>query len=89
MATAPIRPPLVPPGLPAAPTQRAGAAKAEAQRAFFDLAMGRAAPAQAGAPPAGPTPAPAGQPASKLAVQITPAPPQKILRPGSIIDIRV
>lgn len=60
------------------------AARLAAQKAFFALAAGRAAPAaEAAAPaPAPAQPAPVNRTASAEA-------PQKILRPGSILDIRV
>jgi hypothetical protein len=80
----PIRPaPLSPPDRQVAPA-RDDAAKLAAQRAFFQAAMG-IAPAQAAAP------APAY--AAPVRVERTPEPataaPQKILRPGSLLDIRV
>lgn len=93
MATTPIRPPLVPPGLAGQGPPRADAAKLAAQRAFFDMAMGRAAPAEAAAPAAA-TAAPSAAPSAPasprpVAAQLPSEPPQKILRPGSILDIRV
>jgi hypothetical protein len=66
---------------------RADGARAAAQRAFFDAAFGKAA-----------TPNPAAAQPQPPAVHVThvhripdPAaePPQKILRPGSLLDIRV
>ena len=90
-----IRPPAFPPirtpdtsGAP----NRADAGKSAAQKAFFQAALGQAAPAAVAqaAPqttfsnPAAPAPA---------SVQRIPDPgaekPQKILRPGSLLDIRV
>jgi len=69
--------------------QNQDSAKLAQQRAFFNAAMGQAqAPAQAAAPAAAPTasgaPAPTQRSASIPAEQ-----PQKVLRPGSLIDIRV
>jgi hypothetical protein len=70
---------------PAAPTT--SPARTAAQKAFFDAALGRAgAPA---APVAAPPPV---APAPQRAVQTTSLPeeaPKKILRPGSLLDIRV
>ena len=82
-----VRPPLFPPS-PAAQPARPDAGRAAAQKAFFDLALGK----------------PAAPPAAAAAVALaaaTPPPtvarlpdvgaekPQKILRPGSLLDIRV
>jgi hypothetical protein len=80
----PVRPPVYPPAPPAPQ-----GLKSAAQRAFFDAALGKAT----GAPQAQATPVevapvkaepmhrvPTGQPAD---------PAQKILRPGSLLDIRV
>ena len=70
------------PALPAAP-QRADPRTA-AQRAFFEIALGHAAPeARPEAAPRAPSAA------ADLRIQLPSEPPQKILRPGSIIDIRV
>ena len=82
----PIRPGM-PPAQPAS-TAGADAARLAAQRAFFQQAMGRPSTAQAPAPGAAQPPA---QPLR--AVELRPAanaePPAKILRPGSLLDIRV
>lgn len=66
--------------------QRDDAAKLAAQRAFFNAALGQAP--QASAPAAA---APVETPlAVNRVVQAAPAEaPQKILRPGSLLDIRV
>ena len=79
------------PGMPPAqPAQTAGAdaARLAAQRAFFQQAMGRPAAAPAAAAATGQTPAP-----PVRTVELRPAanaePPAKILRPGSLLDIRV
>ena len=87
----PIRPnafPTQPPQTAAA--QGADAARAAAQRAFFDAAMGRAnAPAAPAAPQtASFTPAAAAPPQIRPAQTPTEA-PSKTLRPGSLLDIRV
>ncbi|WP_293898172.1 hypothetical protein [Phenylobacterium sp.] len=88
-AVNPIRPSAQP---PTSLTPMAGpaqdAAKLAAQRAFFAMVSGQAQPAavaQAAAPQAA---APAVRAVMRAAVQ--PAePPQKIMRPGSLFDIRV
>lgn len=80
-----IRPPIFP--TQQQPAQGAGAAKGSAQRAFFEAAFGRPAAAQAtAAAPQAPAPAAAVQ---KVPVNLPADPPQKILRPGSLLDIRV
>jgi hypothetical protein len=66
--------------------QRDDAGKLAAQRAFFEAAMGRAAGISAPAAPA--------EPATPVrTVQVAPSAPaeapQKVLRPGSLLDIRV
>ncbi len=62
-------------------------ARTAAQRAFFDAAMGRAAaPA---APVAAPEPVAAPIQRPLQATALTEEPPKKILRPGSLVDIRV
>jgi hypothetical protein len=75
------------------PASRAGAARTAAQRAFFDAALrGQGVNPQA---PARETttvqaqPAPRAARAPDLTIQMPDDKPQKILRPGSIIDIRV
>lgn len=97
----PIRPNAFP--TPAAQPQGAGtpadAARAAAQRAFFDAAMGRsAAPTPSAAPAArqaatGPTAVftPATAPMQRVEIRPAPdaEPPAKLLRPGSLLDIRV
>ena len=83
----PIRPSALPPAHQ--PQQGTDASKAAAQRAFFQAAFGG-------------TPAPAGPQAAQAAATTAPAQaahrapaataaeaPQKILRPGSLFDIRV
>jgi hypothetical protein len=93
--TTPILPNAFP--TPQAQPSPADAARSAAQRAFFDAAMGRsAAPAQTQAPAATAAPQaaifrPATMPVQRA--EIRPAldaePPAKILRPGSLLDIRV
>lgn len=72
-----------------------GAAKTAAQRAFFDAALGKAtaapqAQAQAAsvkAPPVQAQAAPA--PVQRMPAAQPTEPPTRILRPGSLLDIRV
>ncbi|MDO9336060.1 MAG: hypothetical protein Q7T61_06640 [Caulobacter sp.] len=68
-----------------APTTAPG--RTAAQRAFFDAAMGRAAQPAAPVPAAQPVAAPAQRPLQASA--LSEEPPRKILRPGSLVDIRV
>ena len=87
----PIRPSAYP--VQPAANPAADAARTQAQRAFFDQALGRAnAPTRAPAAPAFTT-APAPAPAPVQRAQILPDPaaaaPAKLLRPGSLLDIRV
>jgi hypothetical protein len=86
-----IRPPAFPPIR--TPEQAAGPARAEpgklaAQKAFFQAALGQAAP-MASAQTAASNPATM----ASAPVQRIPDPgaekPQKILRPGSLLDIRI
>lgn len=93
-----IRPPF-PNALPAAPQGAPSAPRSAAQKAFFEAALGRAAPAQAPAQTQAPTKAaapaaaiqPHATPVREVPLQVRPGdePPQKILRPGSLLDIRV
>jgi hypothetical protein len=89
----PIRPNAFPtPGVQPSP---ADAARTAAQRAFFDAAMGRsAAPAPsaaaAAAAPVGVfTPSAAPVQRAEIRPAADAAPPTKMLRPGSLLDIRV
>jgi hypothetical protein len=88
----PIRPTGYP--TPPAPNPAADAARLAAQRAFFDQALGRAAGApatQATAAVQAPAAAPAAPAPVVRTVQVqAPAEsPAKLLRPGSLLDIRV
>ena len=80
-----VRPPIFPPTPPTAAPQRADPARLAAQKAFFQAALGQAA-----APAAALTATPPRAPAT---VQRMPDPtaekPAKILRPGSLLDIKV
>lgn len=91
-----VRPPVWPAATPPA-SGGAGNARAAAQRAFFEAALGKASAPQAQAQP---TPVqapvvraetriqPAAQRVQSTFVQPTEQ-PQKILRPGSLLDIKV
>lgn len=91
MATTPIRPPILPPTGPGAPARRDDPVKLAAQKAFFDLALGKtaAAPQANAAPAAAGAQSGAAPPRPTTAQARSAEPPQKILRPGSLIDIRV
>jgi len=77
-----VRPPIFPQAQ--TPAQTIQPPRNPGQRAFFEAAMGKAAPqaqAQAAAPAA---------PIHRMPPASLPAePPERILRPGSILDIRV
>ncbi len=76
-----IRPnPFAPPPVP----QKPDAARLTAQQAFFAMATGQT-------PPAAPAPAPAASVVSRTLQVAPPAgdSPAKILRPGSLLDIRI
>jgi hypothetical protein len=89
----PIRPNAFP--LPSAQPSPADAARSAAQRAFFDAAMGRSgAPAPTAQPAATSAAAvftPSTAPAQRVDLRPAPnaEPPAKLLRPGSLLDIRV
>jgi hypothetical protein len=87
-----VRPPVFPlPPTPAAPA-RADPTRSAAQKAFFDMAMGKAA-APAPTAPAAVTVSAARPSQTPVTLQRMPdagaEKPQKILRPGSLLDIRV
>jgi hypothetical protein len=86
----PIRPNLAPPVQPNAAPKPADTARIAAQKAFFDIAMGKAAPAAA---PIQANAALAVETRAAAPVQrMTQAPaeaPARPLRPGSLLDIRV
>lgn len=80
----PVRPPILPNPAPTGAATRPDAGRTAAQKAFFDLAMGKAAPPQAAAIPASaPTPAP------QRTVAASGEAPARIMRPGSLLDIRI
>jgi hypothetical protein len=90
----PIRPNAFP--TPPAPTSVAGAAadaaKAAAQRAFFAAAMGRATGPAAAAAPQAAVFTPQATPVQRTELRptaIADEPSAKLLRPGSLLDIRV
>jgi hypothetical protein len=77
-----IRPPIFP--TVNTPAQGAQTTRNAGQRAFFEAAMGRTAE------PASPRPTEAGRaPIQKIPTNLPADPPEKILRPGSLLDIRV
>ncbi|MCR5878223.1 hypothetical protein [Phenylobacterium sp. J367] len=83
----PIRPLGVAPTPQPAPAQRTDAGRMAGQRAFFDMIAGKAPAAAAAATAAPATPA-AVTPATRSAAAPAEA-PAKILRPGSLLDIRI
>jgi len=93
LALPPLRPGSTPP-VPARTTP-AGGARAAAQRAFFDAALNKAGAIPATAATVRPTQASAVQPSvTRLRAEtVTPHPqddpPTRILRPGSLLDIKV
>lgn len=89
-----IRPPIF--AAPQPQAQPAAPARSSAQQAFFAAAMGR--PAAPQAPAAQPQAqarvqtqpqAQQAAPVQRIPASLPAEPPQKILRPGSILDIRV
>jgi hypothetical protein len=83
--------PIAPPVAPTAPARTRSPEAIAAQRAFFNAALGKAAPPAA---PVAPTPA---KPMAQAVARLAPAPqfdpnappPSRLLRPGSLIDIKV
>ncbi|MDP3750125.1 MAG: hypothetical protein Q8Q88_24125 [Phenylobacterium sp.] len=76
-----VRPPIFPQAQ--APNQGVQPSRNPGQRAFFEAALGKTAPqtqAVAAAPAA---------PTHKIPTSLPADPPEKILRPGSLLDIRV
>lgn len=82
-----IRPPIFPTPQPQA--QATAPARSNAQRAFFEAAMGRPAAASAQPQVQAQAPAQPAAPVQRMPASLPADPPQKILRPGSILDIRV
>ena len=85
--------PIRPNSVPTPPASGADVARQAAQRAFFDAAMGRAGAPAAAAPQAArlSTVATAAAPPPGAGLRPDPAaePPARLLRPGSLLDIRV
>jgi hypothetical protein len=81
-----VRPPIFPPSRPSETPQRPDAARLAAQKAFFDAALGKAAPAAPTTPTATVSKAATAPPRIPDADAEK---PQKILRPGSLLDIRI
>lgn len=71
---------------PTAPQPRPDAARAAAQKAFFQAAMGQVEGPGLSARPAAD---PAAQRAQKVPTSLPAEPPTRILRPGSLLDIKV
>jgi hypothetical protein len=84
----PVRPTNLPVQAPASQAGGADAAKAAAQRAFFQAALGGAAKPAAPQAQATTTPTVFAQPVQRIPDPKAEA-PTKILRPGSLLDIRV
>ncbi len=76
-----IRPPIFPTPQP----QAQAPARSSAQQAFFAAATGR----PAAQPQVQAQPQAQAAPAQRMPASLPADPPQKILRPGSILDIRV
>ena len=84
----PIRPTAAPPLPQTGPSQDAG--KLAAQKAFFAMVSGQAQAAPAAAPSIAAQPVAAAVPAPVNRIATAPAEaPAKVLRPGSLLDIRV
>lgn len=77
-----VRPPF--PQAPQPGAAPASPARTPAQRAFFEAALGKVAAAQAPAPPEK-----TAAPVQAAAQAASAEPPRKILRPGSLLDIKV
>jgi hypothetical protein len=82
-----VRPPLFPPS-PAAQPARSDPGRLAAQKAFFDLALGKSTAPQAAATVAPAAAAPPSRATPRLPAEGAEK-PQKMLRPGSLLDIRV
>lgn len=82
----PIRPSGLPPAAVPAPPQRTDEGKLAAQRAFFAAAMGQPQGAAAAAPA---SPVAAAPQAARTAAEPAAEAPPRILRPGTLLDIRV
>lgn len=87
----PIRPSLAPSVRPNAAPRPADAARLASQKAFFDIAMGKAGPGPAAAPVQAAAPSTLARPPApaQRATQTATEAPARPLRPGSLLDIRV
>jgi hypothetical protein len=81
----PVRPAAFPFAQPAGQATRPDAARTAAQKAFFEMALGKTPTA---ARPSAQAPDPVAEPVRHL-VQSDRPEPGKIARPGSLLDIRV
>lgn len=81
--TSPVRPPIIP--QTHIPSQGTNGARGAGQRAFFEAAMGKAQ-TQSAATAASDMPA---RHVQKIPTSLPAEPPTRILRPGSILDIKV
>ena len=77
------------PGFPqsSAPVQRPDPVRNAGQRAFFEAALG--VQQQAPLSSAASQPAPRPQPTGRIPTDLPADPPERILRPGSLLDIKV
>ena len=82
-----IRPPIFPTPQPQA--QPTAPVRSSAQQAFFAAAMGRPAAQAQVQPQVHAQPQAQAAPAQRMPASLPADPPQKLLRPGSILDIRV
>lgn len=77
------------PGLVQPQTSPADAARLAAQKAFFDAALGRAPAPTAPSAAAQVQAAPVNRQPTTSQIQAAQAEPTRLLRPGSLLDIRV
>lgn len=77
------------PGFPqtSAPIPRPDSARNAGQRAFFEAALGLQQQAPMASATSQPPPRP--QPAGRIPTDLPADPPERILRPGSLLDIKV
>ena len=84
-----VRPPFPGSAQPLPNAQRQDAGRTAAQRAFLQAALQSQAPARSPQAASQPAPAVSAQPVQRVPTALPDEPPQKILRPGSLLDIRV
>lgn len=77
-----VRPPINP--QVQVPAQGVQPSRNPGQRAFFEAALGKTAPQTTPA-----MAAPAAAPVQKIPASLPADPPERILRPGSLLDIRI